>query len=71
MQFTAEEINRLSPQDRLALIGRLWDSLDPASVPVTAAQKAELDRRLETFEQDKKQGIPWEQVKSKLSRRTP
>jgi putative addiction module component (TIGR02574 family) len=71
MLFTAADISRLSPQERLNLIEQLWDSLDPESVPVTSAQKAELDLRLETFEQEKMKGIPWEYLKAKLARRCP
>jgi putative addiction module component (TIGR02574 family) len=33
--ITRDEITRLSPKERLTLIGELWDSLDPAAVPVT------------------------------------
>ena len=39
-------IDQLSPAERLALIGELWDSLEASQVPVTAAQREELDRRL-------------------------
>jgi putative addiction module component (TIGR02574 family) len=34
---TFEEIARLSPPERLALIGDLWDSLSPKLPPVQSA----------------------------------
>ena len=39
------ELARLSPRKRLDLIEALWESLDDNDVPVTEAQRAELDRR--------------------------
>lgn len=51
------------------LIGELWDSLDPADVPVTRTQRAELERRLDSFEQDRSDGITWDQLRAQLARR--
>jgi hypothetical protein len=42
LNITPEEIGRLSPQERLALIELLWDSLDDSDLPVPPAQRAEL-----------------------------
>jgi putative addiction module component (TIGR02574 family) len=67
--ITHDEITRLSPEERLTLIGELWDSLDPADVPVTPTQRAELRRRLDSFEQDRSDGITWEQLRAQLARR--
>ena len=64
-----DEISRLSPEERLMLIGELWDSLDPADIPVTGTQRAELKRRLDSFEQDRSDGITWEQLRAQLARR--
>jgi len=69
LPLTHDEITRLSPEERLSLIGELWDSLDPADVPVTTTQRAELRRRLDRFEQDRSGGITWEQLRAQLARR--
>ena len=71
LNITPEEINRLSPQERLALIEQLWDSLDDFDVPVSPAQRAELERRLESFEQDRAGAVTWDQLKAELARRCP
>ena len=63
------DIASLSPQERLELIGRLWDSLDSDDIRLTPAQEAELDRRLSTFDEDIKAGSTWEQLDSELDRR--
>ena len=69
LTITHDEITRLSPEERLTLIGELWDSLDPVDVPVTPTQRAELRRRLDSFEQDRSGGITWEQLRAQLARR--
>jgi putative addiction module component (TIGR02574 family) len=71
MQLTHEEIARLSPEERLILIAQLWDSLDDDHVPLTAAQQAELGRRLATLEHDHGQSVSWETLKAELAQRCP
>lgn len=57
--------------DRIALADALWSSVetDPDALPLTNAQKAELDRRLAADLADPSRGSPWEQVKQRLERR--
>jgi putative addiction module component (TIGR02574 family) len=71
LNITPEEIGHLSPQERLALIELLWDSLDESDLPVPPAQRAELERRLDSFEQDRAGAITWDQLKAELARRCP
>lgn len=59
----------LIPQDRLALIGQLWDSLDEVDLSVTVAQRHELERRLATFEQDRRHGTAWKNLRDELHQR--
>ena len=60
------ELARLSPRQRLDLIEALWESLDDKDVPVTEAQRAELDRRIAEFEEERKQSISWDQLSAEL-----
>jgi putative addiction module component (TIGR02574 family) len=61
-------LRALSPDERLELLERLWDSLSrtPASVPLTDPQRVELDRRLDALDEDVSQGlalgVPWDEV---------
>jgi putative addiction module component (TIGR02574 family) len=71
LNLTPEEIGRLSPQERLALIELLWDSLDDSDLLVTPTQRAELERRLDSFEQDRAGAVNWDQLKTELARRCP
>ena len=69
--MTTIDIESLSPQERLDLIGQLWDSLDTSDVQLTPAQAAELDRRLETLDEDIKDGWDVGDVLAELRRRYP
>jgi len=64
------DISRLTPKERLDLIGELWDSLSAADIRLTPAQEAELDRRLATFDADRREAIPWEEIDAELDRRS-
>jgi len=63
------DISRLTPKERLDLIGELWDSLSPSDVQLSPAQQAELDRRLASFDEESRAAIPWEQIDADLGRR--
>jgi len=69
--LTNDELRRLTPPERLALISQLWDSLDAEELPLTAAQQTELDRRLATLDQDRRDGITWAALKAELEQRCP
>ncbi|WP_441232914.1 addiction module protein [Bradyrhizobium sp. 930_D9_N1_4] len=64
------DISRLTPKERLDLIGELWDSLSAADVRLTPAQEAELDRRLSTFDAHCRDAVPWEDIDAELERRS-
>jgi putative addiction module component (TIGR02574 family) len=53
----------------LALIAQLWDSLEHAQVPLTTAQEAELQRRLQSLEDDSRNGVTWASLKAELKQR--
>ena len=64
-------IDRLSIDERLTLVEELWDSIakDAAAVPVTDAQRAELDRRLTDHEAHPDDVVSWEDVRAAISAR--
>ena len=65
------DISALTPEERLSLLERLWDSLaaTPEAIPLTEAQREELDRRLDDLEADGAVGIPWDEVLSRIRSR--
>ena len=69
--FSADEIIRLSPSERLTLIGQLWDSLENDQLPLTSTQQAELEHRLASLDQDRQHGVTWAALKAELEQRCP
>jgi putative addiction module component (TIGR02574 family) len=69
--LSSDQLARLSPEERLALIGELWDSLSDADVPLPEAQQAELSRRLSSLDQDLSKAVEWEELRAELARRRP
>ena len=69
MSKRAVDIAALTPEERLGLMEQLWDSLAEHSeaVPLTDAQRAELDRRLDD---EGPVGIPWDEVLSRIRSRS-
>lgn len=59
-------LEALSADERLALIERLWDSLTDEEIPLTEAQRAELERRLARFEEDKAGAVSWDALRAEL-----
>lgn len=66
-----EEILRLSVEDRIQLVEAIWDSIadNPDSLPVTDAQREELDRRLAEHHRNPQAARPWSAVRDSLSRK--
>lgn len=67
--LSPDQISRLSPEERLTLIGQLWDSLHETEVSLSGAQRNELERRLSTFDLDRAEAVTWEQLQAELARR--
>jgi putative addiction module component (TIGR02574 family) len=59
---------QLSAAERILLAQELWDSVhdEAQAMPLTAAQREELNRRLAQLESGEVKGVPWEQVRKSL-----
>ena len=68
MSIPAIDIDAMEPEERLRLIGDLWDSLNesPERVTLTTAQRVELDRRLDRLESGKAKLVSWDELKKRL-----
>jgi len=65
------DIAQLSVAERIQLVEDLWDSLavNPGDVPITQAQRDELDRRLQAHRDNPGEAASWQQVKAGIKRR--
>ena len=65
------EILKLPVEERLRLVELIWDSVaaNPSAVPLSDAQRAELDRRLADHEANPEDVVSWEDVKASISAR--
>ena len=66
-----EEILSLSVEERIQRVEAIWDSIadNPDSLPITEAQRQELDRRLSEHLQDPASARPWHEVRESLKRK--
>ena len=60
-------LDRLSPEDRLAVAEAIWDSVarEVEAAPLTEPQRAELERRLADSIARPQAVTPWEAVKAR------
>ena len=66
-----EEILRLSVEERIRLVETVWDSIaaQPESLPLTEAQRSELDLRLAEHLKNPSGARPWPEVRDSLTRK--
>lgn len=63
-------LDDLSAEERIELIGKLWDSLDPAlAAPITPALAAELDRREAEADAAPEAGDSWSDIRNDLRKK--
>ena len=62
------EVLDLGVEERIALAQRICDSVavDPAAVPLTDAQRLELERRLEDHENDPTGVVGWDEAEARI-----
>jgi putative addiction module component (TIGR02574 family) len=68
MSTQLSEILQLTIAERIQLAEDIWDSIAafPDAIPLTDAQKEELDRRLQAYAENPNEGISWNELKDKL-----
>ena len=63
-------VDELSTDERVELIGRLWDSLDAqVAAPMTESLRQELARREADADRDPDSGDSWESLRDRLAKR--
>ena len=59
-------IDRLNVEQRLSLIEEIWESLEEPSVPLTDAQRAELEIRVADHETNPHDVVPLDEVRKSV-----
>jgi putative addiction module component (TIGR02574 family) len=60
-------IDRMSAEDRLRLIGEIWDSLSQGEQSeIVDSHRDELERRLDDADKNPSSSMPWEEVRARL-----
>jgi putative addiction module component (TIGR02574 family) len=69
MSIDISELRQLPPEEKLQIIGELWDSLATEQLPLPQWQIDEIERRDKAYRENPSAVIPWEQVKENIRRR--
>lgn len=64
-------IDSMSIEDRIALVQDIWDSVatEAGLLPLSAPEKAELDRRLDEDDATPNNTVSWEAIKTEAAKR--
>ena len=70
-RMSITEILESSVEERLRIIGVIWDSItnETDHIPLTEAQREDLDRRIDAYEKGEDQGYTWEEVLTRIKGR--
>ncbi len=64
--MTLTEILESSVEERLRIIGEIWDSIESEHPPLTEAQRNDLAARLREHRENPQAGISWDEAKSQI-----
>jgi putative addiction module component (TIGR02574 family) len=64
LHTTLTEISALSVDERVRLVQAIWDTIEPETIALTAADEAEIERRLSAHSEHPDRVVPWDEVKA-------
>lgn len=66
------ELANMSIEEKIILVEDLWDSIASTEneIQLTSAQKKELDRRFEHYQNNPETAVLWENMKAKLTEKS-
>lgn len=70
MKIPMQDILRLTVAERLELVEAIWDSIaaDSSGVPLTDAQRSDLEQRISDHYRDPSATQTWSEVREELER---
>jgi putative addiction module component (TIGR02574 family) len=71
MAIDISHLLQLPAEEKLQIIGELWDSLDASAeqLPIPDSHFDELDRRRERYQMNPETASTWEEVEERIKRR--
>ena len=68
MSLPAIDLDGLTTDERLELIGKVWDSLgaEASTMPLTPSQRDELDQRLDELDREGPTGSTWDETIARI-----
>lgn len=66
MAIDLKSIRKLSVQERLDLVERIWETIDQEAAPFTDNQWREIQKRLQHYRANPKSALSYDQIKAKL-----
>ncbi len=63
-----QEILEMSVAERILIVERIWDSINPDDIPLSGAQEQELDARMARYEQGHTKFFSWGEIKNELNK---
>lgn len=61
-----KDILDLSINERIAIIGTIWDSIEKENIQLPHVHQEELDKRLDRFQRGEMQFCEWKDIKNEL-----
>ena len=61
------EILEMSVAERILMIEKIWDSIDPNTISLSDAHQQELDKRLKRYENGETSFVSWDSIKKELN----
>ena len=66
MAIDLKTIRKLSVQERLELVERIWESIDKEAAPFTGSQWSEIQKRLQHYRDNPKSALTYAPMNAKL-----
>lgn len=68
MSISTADILELSVEERIRLVGDIWDSIAeiPENIPLSPETRRLIEQRLDEFHKNPGSGSPWQEVKIRL-----
>jgi putative addiction module component (TIGR02574 family) len=70
MAKPALDLTQMTVEEKLELIDELWTSMKADEFPLSAEQRAELNRRLDRLDEEGPVGVPWQSVRAEMMPRS-